>query len=119
MSYEPTEWKNGDIVTSNKLNKLENGVEDAGILTVGFSDNEQTTLNKTFAEINAAMLAGRVCSIIVIFPGAFYDDNVQLDLILNSGANETLTQIDSYIVTTLNGNTYTTNAVDDYPVLEQ
>lgn len=30
MSYEPTIWKTGDIVSSEKLNKLENGVAGAG-----------------------------------------------------------------------------------------
>lgn len=29
MSYTPTEWASGDIVTSQKLNKLENGVQAA------------------------------------------------------------------------------------------
>ena len=30
MSYEPTVWKTGDIVSSAKLNKLEEGVAGAG-----------------------------------------------------------------------------------------
>lgn len=30
MSYEPTVWKTGDIVSSEKLNKLENGVVNSG-----------------------------------------------------------------------------------------
>lgn len=36
MSYEPTNWKTGDVVTSAKLNKLENGVANGGakVLTV-------------------------------------------------------------------------------------
>lgn len=29
MSYEPTNWKTGDVVTSEKLNKLEEGVAEA------------------------------------------------------------------------------------------
>lgn len=29
MSYTPTVWQSGDVVTSEKLNKLENGVENA------------------------------------------------------------------------------------------
>lgn len=29
MSYEPTNWKTGDVVTSQKLNKLEQGVAGA------------------------------------------------------------------------------------------
>lgn len=30
MAYEPTVWKTGDIVSSEKLNKLENGVANSG-----------------------------------------------------------------------------------------
>lgn len=30
MSYSPTTWKSGDVVTSAKLNKLEQGVAEAG-----------------------------------------------------------------------------------------
>ena len=52
MSYEPTNWKSGDVVTSAKLNKLENAVanggstvvlqitEDSGILHLGKSYND-------------------------------------------------------------------------------
>lgn len=32
MSYEPTTWNDGDLITKDKLNKLENGVRDnAGV----------------------------------------------------------------------------------------
>lgn len=27
MSYEPTNWKSGDKVTSTRLNKIENGIQ--------------------------------------------------------------------------------------------
>lgn len=30
MSYEPTNWKSGDTVTSAKLNKMEQGIANAG-----------------------------------------------------------------------------------------
>ena len=30
MSYEKTTWQNGDVITAEKLNNLENGVENAG-----------------------------------------------------------------------------------------
>lgn len=31
MSYTPTEWKNGDTITANKLNKIEEGIENCTI----------------------------------------------------------------------------------------
>lgn len=30
MSYTPTEWSTGDVVTAEKLNKIEGGIENAG-----------------------------------------------------------------------------------------
>ena len=55
MSYTPTNWKNGDVVTSTKLNKLEQGVANAGGVTVlSVVADPQTmtvTLNKTAGEV--------------------------------------------------------------------
>lgn len=64
MSYEPTTWKSGDVVTSSKLNKMEKGIEDAnaggggggGVLRVGM-DMETMALDKTYAEIVGAVYA--------------------------------------------------------------
>lgn len=46
MSYTPTEWNTGDIISSEKLNKLEAGVEQAIELpdTTGASDGDVLTL---------------------------------------------------------------------------
>lgn len=55
MSYEPTNWKSGDTVTSAKLNKIEQGIANAGggggalIVT-----NTDGTLDKTWQEIHDA-----------------------------------------------------------------
>lgn len=48
MSYEPTNWKTGDVVTSAKLNKLENAVAGGKMLVVHSVDN---TLDKTWQEV--------------------------------------------------------------------
>ena len=29
MSYEKTNWQKGDVITAEKLNKIENGIESA------------------------------------------------------------------------------------------
>lgn len=62
MSYEPTNWKTGDVVTSTKLNKLEEGVANAGMVVPVFTIDEQQniTCNMTFAEISEAIASGRV-----------------------------------------------------------
>ncbi len=63
MSYEPTNWKAGDVVTSAKLNKLEQGVANAGggVLVVGTVPvANRIVCDKTAAEMWAAAKAGAV-----------------------------------------------------------
>ena len=60
MSYTPTNWETGDTITAEKLNKLEQGVANAGgsagggVLVVHDVDG---TLDKTWQEILDAPLA--------------------------------------------------------------
>ena len=67
MAYEPTNWKAGDVVTSAKLNKIEQGIVDGGsdmfivTLTGAYDESTQSTAysaDKTFAEIDAAYSSG-------------------------------------------------------------
>ena len=65
MSYEPTTWKDGDLVTSAKLNKLEQGVANGGtskfVVNAVFNENNETwTLDKTAGEIIEAFQEGLV-----------------------------------------------------------
>lgn len=58
MAYTPTNWKSGDVITSAKLNKLEEGVANAGgggggVLVV--HPGENGALEKTAREIIAAL----------------------------------------------------------------
>ena len=60
MAYEPTAWKSGDVVTSAKLNKIEQGIANAssGLLIVKASEDGDTlTLDKTWQEIHDADFA--------------------------------------------------------------
>lgn len=57
MSYEPTNWKDGDLVTSAKLNKMEQGIADgSGIFVVNISATGELptvtqTMDKTWRQI--------------------------------------------------------------------
>ncbi len=57
MSYEPTQWKAGDTVTSAKLNKLEQGVANSGgssMVGMTMTQDNSTityTVDKTWQEI--------------------------------------------------------------------
>ena len=64
MSYIPTEWTAGDIVTAAKLNKLENGVaESRGSLIVNMTYNagiDADICDKTALEMYTAFQSGSV-----------------------------------------------------------
>lgn len=53
--YQPTEWKTGDIVSSQGLNKIENNI---GPLVVN-ADMENERVDASYNDIKAAILAGR------------------------------------------------------------
>ena len=79
MSYTPTEWKTGDIVTSTKLNKLEQGVANAsgGALVVEATTQNGTdfTADITIGELYEAALTGPVI--------------IHSDYTFNNGARDT------------------------------
>ncbi len=52
MSYQPTNWKAGDTVTSAKLNKIEEGIANSSNILI--VQDENGTLNKTWREIAEA-----------------------------------------------------------------
>ena len=56
MSYEPTNWKDGDLVTSAKLNKIEQGIANGsgGTLIVHLTwsnDGNTATMDKTWQQV--------------------------------------------------------------------
>jgi ribonuclease BN (tRNA processing enzyme) len=57
MAYTPTTWANGDTITAEKLNKLEQGVANVSILVVELTLSTGTA-DHTFAEIFEALRAG-------------------------------------------------------------
>ena len=74
MSYTPTEWKTGDIVTAEKLNKMEDGIENAGgtlIIEPTITREGNTTtysLHTSFNDIKNAFLSGRNIVVQFIIP---------------------------------------------------
>lgn len=116
MSYEPTNWKTGDVVTSAKLNKLEQGVAaGSGVLVVtGTYEGDIETLDKTWQEIIDALSSGKiVCRLLV-------DDNY-VDIGYCTGGNwvEPITTGSvRFIMMGANGIeevAYSTTAKDGYP----
>lgn len=62
MSYTPTSWSTGDTITAAAMNKIENGIANAGsalICSSTYDSSEGTyILDKTAEEIYDALLAG-------------------------------------------------------------
>ena len=62
MSYTPTNWQSGDIITSAKLNKMEQGIANGGgVLLVTASQDETSggyICDKTGDEVKTAFLNG-------------------------------------------------------------
>ena len=64
MRYTPTQWKAGDVVTSEKLNKIEQGIASNGggsgggiLIVTGILSGATVTLDKTWKEIYDADFA--------------------------------------------------------------
>ena len=62
MAYEKNNWQSGDVVTSAKLNHMEDGIASGGVMVIrGTVEGSNTTLNKTWQEIYDAMHNGILC----------------------------------------------------------
>lgn len=66
MGYEKQTWVNGEVITDNKLNHMEDGIANAGggdlfVVTVTpDSDWEVFTTDKTYSEVESAVESGKV-----------------------------------------------------------
>ena len=66
MTYTKTVWQDGDVITAQKMNNIENGIENvAGNESTAFIINESSestgVLDKTWKEIHDAFLSGKLC----------------------------------------------------------
>lgn len=58
MSYTPTTWATGDTITSEKLNKIETGIEEAHESILEFSDeNNDGHVTISFKTPQATLIA--------------------------------------------------------------
>lgn len=75
MSYAPTEWKTGDIITAEKLNNMESGIVGSAKVLFVSSDDETGLYNKTWNEIKNALSDGVLC-LVVYSDDAYSNINV-------------------------------------------
>lgn len=79
MSYTPTNWNTGDTITAAAMNKIENGIADAGggggydfVITVGWDGNDWVNLtleSGSYSALVSKLQNGEIPS------GALYIDN--------------------------------------------
>ena len=112
MSYEPTNWKSGDVVTSAKLNKLEQGVANAGggALVVHSSDADSPVLDKTWKEISDAVSAGQIVIVLNSYGDIGYLSAVPLYAV------ETETYFVHFFYSGNAQDTFVTDSENGYPV---
>lgn len=81
MSYEKQTWQTGDVVTSAKLNHMEDGIAGGGALVLHY-DSDVNGVDKTWQEIYDAAAAGQVVLYQTILSetkaAAFFLGNVEL-----------------------------------------
>lgn len=114
MSYTPTNWVSGDIITSAKLNKLENGVAAAGGLVVNITadetDPDTMVMDVTAGDLYAALEAGQCVSCKFVS-----DSGNQLGTIAACTYNET----DGYGFDAGTLGTFVAQTANDYPTVAQ
>lgn len=107
MAYEPTNWQAGDIVTSAKLNKIEQGIAAGGGVLVVHA-NEEGALDKTWQEIYDA----DVCFVNV------NDDGVKAFYYISTIQNDNNTYIVSFFAPNdVSAITFISSSPDDYPTI--
>ena len=70
MAYTKNTWRTGDIVSSQKLNHMEDGIANAGgTLVIGgfsfYNDAISGTSDKTWQEIDNALAEGARCVVVI------------------------------------------------------
>ena len=120
MSYEKNTWANGDVITAQKLNNIEQGIEvatNSGVLPIYWDGRNGTLLDKTWQEIYDAIYAGNICAVFIKIEG-------ELLQILLEGFVSTVRYTGEYEVTviTLEDNQkfhFTCSAPNEYPAYPQ
>ena len=122
MSYEPTNWKAGDVVTSAKLNKMEQGIAASGGIRIVHLTEEDASSGDDPKLLRAASVPATPVPIMKldITPNELMDafDNEKIVVIItyeesHGGLRVTQCLIHEFVY---DGITYTV-ATDDFPEL--
>lgn len=60
MAYTPTTWTTGDTITASAMNKIENGIANAGGGVSGLCTDTAGTLDKSYNDLVAILATGTI-----------------------------------------------------------
>lgn len=113
MPYTPTEWKTGDIVSSERMNKIENELANSsggGGVFIVTSDSEYR-LDKTYQEIYNALIGGKN---VLIADNTFYQSpGYSYYTVGDFGFNG-----DNFYYVQTQNKRYTCQTPSDYPIFD-
>lgn len=114
MSYEKQTWKTGDIITSEGLNHIEEGIDHNSFYFVNIiEENNVRRLDKTFAEIEEAALTK-----IIMFKQQYDEYHTSYDFLGSIGIEG---NADTFVLRTLtdtSGSFYCGQDKNNYPVYQ-
>ena len=125
MSYTPTEWKTGDVITAENLNNMESGILNANqnvyIATLSY-DGSNYSCDKTPEQIKSAADGGAVVFLkygdqyntvyFPIFSTAVEDDNTFIvfrNLTISNAFQDSFMLVDTFVNIVANRINYTQN----------
>lgn len=120
MSYTPTEWSTGDVITAEKLNNIEQGIVSHDVFVVTSINDDSLNafvLDKTYAEILTAIKSGNNVLIKLIW-GDNNENETYCSILWINESKNTL-YLETWDPRTSNQRMlYTAGSVDRYPAYE-
>lgn len=103
--YEKQYWKNGDLITAEKFNNIENGIETNACFIINVnSEGQDLILDKTYKEIVTAINNK-------MLPRIRYIDQNQIYFF-------SISYVEPYQIA-IEGKIWVASAENDYPIIEK
>lgn len=115
MAYEKQVWNCGDTITADKMNHIEDGIENASsgdALFVKYDHSEKTDstatyyFDKTWQEVHDALVAGRVVKANAILQDAAGITDGVMDYITAATEDNGAYRIESVLIATNNARSF-------------
>ena len=118
MSYTKHTWENGETITAEKLNNLENGIVGGDGFIIEFSFNEGK-LDKTASEIRNAFYSGQRCILRNAYGASQDEEMLDISTVKVSSTGYEIIAIGVSPGGGIQPVTFIAESSDDYPALAQ